>query len=884
MVDYQMPTSFTTPFSAKAAQLRDSASIVSGDESIFPASTLSMHSDFDSSSDMTSLLMTARSTSPTMLLGESGFHTSLGHKDPREPEDFEKWTKHENTDLTPFGTNDTSLIKLEKQDTPSTFVLEQDSGRFTPIYGKGVISPRSRTPSPGISKMLLSLSDHSVERPCSPNASTLYKNTKTHCNPSELGQQTYDECMMFTQWANTFLQHSLDQFLITDLARDLGDGITLLSLVEMLVGEYPPQIHIKPALDVQKMENIQTCLDFLEHYGVSVNGITADDIVKGNLKVVLALCHSLQRHFGSTAAGNPQVDHLGDRYDLSLFNWVSKITGKQVVDFQSFQDGTVLCLLLNKILEGVIPNLVLEYGSAAEKIGLVLKVSSEQLSIGTCLQADAIINQRCQEKFVEYLKSLYQVYSNKSGKVNDAFGQRSLRRELKRQQLREQRLKTEPRGSDLTYLGELSQNKPRITQEKLQVPLADASKDMSDSETLNGTRRQIDELEHLSLTNGYKKMPSNGTLNSTKRQLDELKQELELLKLELSDSRYDNGGKSFTTPDSLSQGYSTSSTHKLKAPSTREKPTNARLELRDLYRGSTNANMSEKSRKIIENRHSPVAKNETVSEAESKDGQPLFGGCYLGEIPSSYDNSGRRGMDHSKNEPSFTIKEMDMQPRSSIHQETRTFPPHDFPHSLLNSKSDRLSGSGSSVHVKPYTMETKGISNLFEVDFGDEDVKKNRDRENLALKRMLRAGSQSKLERGRLRHDLDSVHSTSQGEVKLNGEAKKKLLSLPNTEDRRKQLNRSLGVFSSRKPMSQEEKLYKREQPSMEALSKVSNEQHKQLQRSPSKEKRYREQVLAKKSARSVQPPSTRTHLNALTALIRMSAKNADAVCGEEAQ
>ena len=42
------------------------------------------------------------------------------------------------------------------------------------------------------------------------------------------------------------------------------------------VGEYPPQIHIKPALDVQKMENVQSCLDFLEYYDVSVNGITAE--------------------------------------------------------------------------------------------------------------------------------------------------------------------------------------------------------------------------------------------------------------------------------------------------------------------------------------------------------------------------------------------------------------------------------------------------------------------------------------------------------------------------------------------------------------------------------------------------------------------------------
>lgn len=64
-----------------------------------------------------------------------------------------------------------------------------------------------------------------------------------------------------------------------------------------LVGEYPPQVHIKPALDVQKIENVRTCLDFLQYYDVPVQDIAAVDIVKGNLKVVLALCHCLCRCF-----------------------------------------------------------------------------------------------------------------------------------------------------------------------------------------------------------------------------------------------------------------------------------------------------------------------------------------------------------------------------------------------------------------------------------------------------------------------------------------------------------------------------------------------------------------------------------------------------------
>ncbi|KAJ7356134.1 hypothetical protein OS493_026517 [Desmophyllum pertusum] len=267
----------------------------------------------------------------------------------------------------------------------------------------------------------------------------------------------------------------------------------------------------------RKWKIFRPVLDFAEHYGVSVNGITADDIVKGNLKVVLALCHSLHRHFASSAVANPQVDHVVNKDDLSLFSWVSNVTGKQVVNFQSFQDGTVLCLLLNKILDGVIPNLVLEFGSAVEKISLALKVSSEQLSIGTSLQADAIANQRCREKFVDYLKSLYMVHSNKFKKVHDAFEQRNLRRELKRQQLKEQRLQSERRGSELTYLGDLSQDKSRIARERLKISLASASKGVPSDENLgnvNNTRRQIDELEQI----------SNGTVKDTGRQIDELEQ------------------------------------------------------------------------------------------------------------------------------------------------------------------------------------------------------------------------------------------------------------------------------------------------------------------------------------------------------------------------
>lgn len=515
---------------------------------------------------------------------------------------------------------------------------------------------------------------------------------------------------------------------------------------------------------------------------------------------------------------------------------------------------------------------VLEFGSAAEKISLALQVSAEQLNIGTGLRADAIMNHKSEEKFMAYLKSLHRVYSSKSKKVYDAFEQRYVRRELKRQQLKEHRLKSERFGSELTYLGELSQDKSRIAREKLQVSLANASRSEPSNGSLEGTALQIDELEHRAAPNGSTKMPIDGTITGTKRQLDELKKELELLKLECSESK---DCKNFTMPDS--------SKHESKLLSALDMPKNSRHELRDVYRGITDANMSEKSKKTVHNGDMSLALNEDTFETASDDQQPRFGGCYLGDIPSSFDDSRRRWLDRSRDELSFAFKEMGALPRTSVHERTSTSLPHDSSEvSVFNSKADMVSCS-KLLHLKPYTTETKDISNLFEVDFEDVgvDVKKNYDCENSALKRMLKAGDQSRLEGSVLTRDLYSTHSTSHGKTRVYGEAKTMLPTSSITKDKRE---RSLDALPSRKPMCKAEKVSVRENTSTELSTKDLSDEPRLLQRSPSKEKRYREQVLAKKSTRSVEPSqSTKTHVHALTALIRMSAKNAGAMFGEEA-
>lgn len=191
MVEYKIPSDLTSPLMANAVHLKDSVFYASGDESIFPASTA--YSECDSSSDMTSVLLTARSTNSTNLLEGNAADISVNDTSARQIDLEEDLST--NSPLIPGNRSKRVSPQL------TNFFSEQSSSAFMPIPAESansVTSPRS-SPSPGISKMLRSLSDHPSERPCTPNASTLYKNTLTHCNPSELGQLTYDECMV-SEW------------------------------------------------------------------------------------------------------------------------------------------------------------------------------------------------------------------------------------------------------------------------------------------------------------------------------------------------------------------------------------------------------------------------------------------------------------------------------------------------------------------------------------------------------------------------------------------------------------------------------------------------------------------------------------------------------------
>ena len=91
----------------------------------------------------------------------------------------------------------------------------------------------------------------------------------------------------------------------------------------------------------------------------------------------------------------------------------------------------------------------MQFGSPFEKVSLVLQVSSEKLGIVSNVRTEDITQLRNREQFHDYLESLYLLHSNGTKGVLNTSDQTNLKREIKRLQLREQRLK-ERQGSELT--------------------------------------------------------------------------------------------------------------------------------------------------------------------------------------------------------------------------------------------------------------------------------------------------------------------------------------------------------------------------------------------------------------------------------------------------
>jgi len=169
----------------------------------------------------------------------------------------------------------------------------------------------------------------------------------------------------FTGWANHVLKQQEKPVHIEDLRKDLKNGLILINLVELL-SEKKISGYIKdPKIALHEINNLNLALQLIKKEGIFTTNISAEDIHKGHIKLILGLFWTLIRHYvllpekkrkmiENHDRSQPAVDDVSVRSEL--LQWVQEQCAKsnvQVDGFnaRSFGDGkafAALCAAVDK--------------------------------------------------------------------------------------------------------------------------------------------------------------------------------------------------------------------------------------------------------------------------------------------------------------------------------------------------------------------------------------------------------------------------------------------------------------------------------------------------------------------------------------------------------
>ena len=145
--------------------------------------------------------------------------------------------------------------------------------------------------------------------------------------------------LFFFAWVERLLK-------IDDLQKDLGDGVMLINLFELISEHKFKRYNKKPRMKIQKLENLNMVLSFVESQKVKLVNVGAEDIEEGRLKIILGLLWSTILRFsisGGDADSSPK---------RALLDWINKQIKpyekngiEQVNNFTSdWKDGKVYIL------------------------------------------------------------------------------------------------------------------------------------------------------------------------------------------------------------------------------------------------------------------------------------------------------------------------------------------------------------------------------------------------------------------------------------------------------------------------------------------------------------------------------------------------------------
>jgi len=221
----------------------------------------------------------------------------------------------------------------------------------------------------------------------------------------------------FTAWINSYLQSR--NMPVQDLSTDLNTGVRLCNFCEVLRDRVATLSKSKlqrwernPTIRVHFIENTNSALKFVkEELKVKLVGIGGEDIVDGNIKLILGLLWSVFRKLRDM---NLDIDeNAGAKAEeQALLNWVRKMTeGYRDVEIKGFKDSFHDGMALNALVHRFDPNLVnydnLDKNNKEPNLNSAFALAEKHLGIPQLLEAQDLVKMNPDERSVVFYISLF---------------------------------------------------------------------------------------------------------------------------------------------------------------------------------------------------------------------------------------------------------------------------------------------------------------------------------------------------------------------------------------------------------------------------------------------------------------------------------------------
>ncbi|KAI0036538.1 actinin-like protein [Vararia minispora EC-137] len=215
----------------------------------------------------------------------------------------------------------------------------------------------------------------------------------------------------FCKWLNTKLEANGCPPM-KSLRTDLCDGVRFIQLMvcDVSLGRY----NKNPRMRVQKVENVNKALEFISSRGVKLTNIGSEDIVDGNLKLILGMIWTLVLRF--TIA---DINEEGLSAKEGLLLWCQRKTeAYKEVDVQDFSfswsDGLALCALIHCHRPDLLDYDRLDKNDPHGNTQLAFEVARDHLGIPQLLEvADLCDSKKPDERSVmTYVASYFHAFSS----------------------------------------------------------------------------------------------------------------------------------------------------------------------------------------------------------------------------------------------------------------------------------------------------------------------------------------------------------------------------------------------------------------------------------------------------------------------------------------